>query len=387
MGLNASICRDSDLYMASRGLFCKSADEKSKQTSREDAEAKTQKKTQAILKQLDDLKRRLFEEIDDKDTSLVTSEAEDLRTSKILDEKDDENDNVDLHENVLRRIEWQELIATRRSLSVSSNKHADLVVLRKGVLKALYQMVEDSISLQQQLKSYWLQKYVILQHYEFVFFSLSFVFLFLILLCFGTMGCDDWDHRSPNPAGSDELRFFIDLKKQKKRKDKQDSESDEETVSSPSSLSTRDTESKKPQKTQKEPPHITLSSVHVSSSSSHESNQPEIAPVPSKQMEKQLLRENEELLREMQTTVDHVRSVETQVVEIGALQSQFASQVVLQAEEIDLIHQTFEESAENVKKGVENLRSASEDGSLFRTFVIVLAYCLCLGIIILHWYN
>jgi hypothetical protein len=181
VGLNASICRDSDLYMASRGLFCKSADGKSKQTSREDAEAKTQKKTQNILKQLDDLKRRLFEEIDDKDASFLTSDVDDLRTSKILDEKDEEEEDViDLHENVLKRIEWQELIATRRSLSVSSNKHTDLVVLRKGVLKALYQMVEDSISLQQQLKSYWLQKYVILQHYESVFF-LPFFLIFSFL--------------------------------------------------------------------------------------------------------------------------------------------------------------------------------------------------------------
>jgi hypothetical protein len=100
-----------------------------------------------------------------------------------------------------------------------------------------------------------------------------------------------------------------------------------------------------------------------------------------------LLEENAQILRDVSTMEEAVRTAETRMVELSSLQNVLTENISQQAEKIEQIHTQTVHSAENVVKGNDELKQAAKQSNDFRWFVFGLLMLLSFTLLFLDWYD
>lgn len=111
----------------------------------------------------------------------------------------------------------------------------------------------------------------------------------------------------------------------------------------------------------------------------------ELGNLSAEQMQ-QLEHENAELLAELNSMVDEVRSVESKMLEISALSSAFAAKLSEQAQSIEHIQQDTLSASEYVRSGNKSLESAERHARDFRLLQLFFFVIAALTLLVADWW-
>ena len=99
------------------------------------------------------------------------------------------------------------------------------------------------------------------------------------------------------------------------------------------------------------------------------------------------MEENQLLLNSYDTSIDKLNESECKLESISSLMSEFSSKVLLQAEEIEQIHDAAYETNENLKKGNIELQEAVTTGVDFRIIALMIMVTCALSLLFYDWYQ
>jgi len=85
--------------------------------------------------------------------------------------------------------------------------------------------------------------------------------------------------------------------------------------------------------------------------------------------------------------VEKVKQTEAAVADIGELQSQFASKLLEQEEEIQGLFGSAIESTQNIQKGNKELMQAVQRKVSFRICMLFVLICASMCLLFLDWYS
>ncbi|KAI8789679.1 syntaxin-18 [Biomphalaria glabrata] len=97
--------------------------------------------------------------------------------------------------------------------------------------------------------------------------------------------------------------------------------------------------------------------------------------------------ENKILYEEMNSMMDEVKQIETQVVEIAKLQEIFTEKILEQDVQINAIANTVVGTTENIKDANEEIREAIKKKAEFRVYILFFLVVCSLSLLFLDWYN
>ncbi|KAK0070108.1 syntaxin-18 [Biomphalaria pfeifferi] len=97
--------------------------------------------------------------------------------------------------------------------------------------------------------------------------------------------------------------------------------------------------------------------------------------------------ENKILYEEMNSMMDEVKQIETQVVEIAKLQEIFTEKILEQDVQINAIAKTVVGTTENIKDANEEIREAIKKKAEFRVYILFFLVVCSLSLLFLDWYN
>ncbi|GAB2211146.1 hypothetical protein Droror1_Dr00016438 [Drosera rotundifolia] len=90
---------------------------------------------------------------------------------------------------------------------------------------------------------------------------------------------------------------------------------------------------------------------------------------------------------EYTSLLDAVQETETKVLEISALNHMLSTNVLQQAQTIELLYEQAVEATRNVELGNKELSQAIQRNSSSRTFLVLFLFVLTFSVLFLDWYS
>eukprot|EP00250_Pteridium_aquilinum_P005278 c15396_g1_i1 orf=398-1000(+) len=111
-------------------------------------------------------------------------------------------------------------------------------------------------------------------------------------------------------------------------------------------------------------------------------------PLPVQDLRQDLLEEETHALQvELTNLLDTAQETERKMIEMSALNHLFATHVLHQAQQIEMLYQQALDATENVEKGNKEIRKAIDRTNSSRTFLLLFFFVLPLALLFLHWYK
>lgn len=100
-----------------------------------------------------------------------------------------------------------------------------------------------------------------------------------------------------------------------------------------------------------------------------------------------LEKENETMLKEMETTMNQVKNAEKALLEISELQSELSSYLAVQTHQTDRLHAEAVEATDRIGEGNVYLVKARNSNSTTRKYILVFLLTSSFVLLFLDWYN
>lgn len=97
--------------------------------------------------------------------------------------------------------------------------------------------------------------------------------------------------------------------------------------------------------------------------------------------------ENDVLFDDLNSQMQEVRQIESEVIEVSKLTQIFAENIVSQLSSIESVHKSAVETNSNLTLGNENIKEAMKKNAAFRLWILFIIVVLSFTLLFLDWYN